>query len=99
VHDAALDADVVAGGQLVVERADEVEGPLDRQPLAVHVDLERANARRDVHHPRDLLGQQPFHQQVDPDPQAQIEDRLAVLDQQVAVAAAPVRDGGAALLG
>ena len=77
-------------GQIPLEFAHQAQCLADRQRVRIHMYLQRPDARRQVDDPGHALGGQPLGERVHPHPQRQIELHLAVLDEQVVVAAAAV---------
>src|ERR1700733_6193888 len=92
MHDAAGYRDLLDVGQLPLQR-NELGGQSGLvDDAAVVMNLQRADPWRELLNATQALRLQRFHQQMDPQPQPQIQHVRAVLNQDVLVAGLPVSD-------
>ena len=90
MHDARGDLDLIDGRKLGLGPLQNRAQPGQRQPPRVVVNLQRADAGREVDDAGKLVALEPLHERVRAEAQREVEHERAVFDQQILVARAAV---------
>ena len=94
MNDPGGNLDVIDGRQFAFRPEENLHQSLEWQEACIEVNLQRANARCEIDDAENRVTFEPGLQRVHAHAESDVEDQIAVLDEQICVAGAPIDDGG-----